>query len=120
MGCSSGDICQVAAFWGPVSPSPARVGLPSLLFARVLPTCWVLKVVMKRGALKEEEKGQLRERAFVGAVITMNVSMVTKAGWNTSRTAITHSQLEASRERVQRRTKTLQPCLRSCSLAYAS
>lgn len=69
----------MAAFWEPVSASPASVGLSSLLFARVLPTCWVLKVVMKRGALKEEEKGQLRERAFVGAVIAMHVSMVTKA-----------------------------------------
>lgn len=68
---------------------------------------------MKRGALKEEEKGQLRERAFVGAVIAMYVSMVTKAGSNASRAAITHSQLEVSRERVQRRTKTLQPCLGS-------
>lgn len=75
---------------------------------------------MKRGALKEEEKGQLRERAFVGAVISMDVSMVTKAGPNASRAAITHSQLEVSRERVQRRTKTLQPCLGSWGLACAS
>lgn len=33
VGCSCGDICQVAAFWEPVSASPASVGLSSLLFA---------------------------------------------------------------------------------------
>lgn len=68
---------------------------------------------MKRETLKEEEKGQLRERAFVGAVIGMYVSMVTKASSNASRASIMHSQLEASRERVWRRTKASQPCLRS-------
>lgn len=70
--------------------------------------------------MKEEEKEQLRERAFVGAVIAMHVSMVTKAGSNVSRTAITHSQLKVSQERVRRRTKTLQPHLRSWGLACAS
>lgn len=33
VGCSCEDICQVAAFWEPVSASPASVGLSSLLFA---------------------------------------------------------------------------------------
>lgn len=71
---------------------------------------------MKRGTLKEEEKGQLRERAFVNAVIRMYVSMVTKVGSNASRATIMHSQLEASKERVWRRTKALQPCVRSWGL----
>lgn len=66
--------------------------------------------------MKEEEKGQLRERAFVDAVMGMYVSMVTKAGSNASRAPTLHSQAEASKERVGRRTKASQPCARSWGL----
>jgi hypothetical protein len=104
-GCLLGTCVGIPCYRGTIFPAVCRS-----------PTCWVLKVVMKRGTLKKEEKGQLRERAFVEAVIGMYVSMVTKAGSNASRATIVHSQLEASRERVWRRTKALQPCLRSWGL----